>query len=126
MGELTLILLLGGSLFASSWNLHGIAVALFLFFIARPAGTFLVAKITRTPQHLRGMIGWFGVRGIGSLYYLMFAIQAGLPEELALELLHITLIVVTLSIIVHGVSVKPAMARFWRRGPVVAKETAWG
>ncbi len=126
IGEVTLILLLGGSLFASSWSWHGIAVALFLFFVARPAGTFLVTKSTRTPQHLRGMIGWFGVRGIGSLYYLMFAIQAGLPEELALELLHITLIVVTLSIIVHGVSVKPAMARFWRRGPVVAKDTAWG
>lgn len=120
IGELTLILLLGGSLFASSWSWYAIAVALFLFFIARPAGTFLVARGTRTPQHMRGMISWFGVRGIGSLYYLMFAIQAGLPEELALELLHITLIVVTLSIIMHGLSVKPAMAHFRRRGPLAA------
>ena len=27
------------------------------------------------------MAGWFGVRGIGSLYYLMYAIQHGLPQD---------------------------------------------
>ena len=61
------------------------------------------------------MSAWFGISGIGSLYYLMYAIQHGLSEELALELTQITLIVVALSIIVHGVSVKPLMNRFWRK-----------
>ena len=61
------------------------------------------------------MAGWFGVRGIGSLYYLMYAIQHGLPEDLAVELIQLTLVVVTLSIVVHGISVKPMMNRFWRR-----------
>lgn len=65
-------------------------------------------------MRLRNMASWFGVRGIGSLYYLMYAIQHGLPEEIALELMHLTLAVVALSILVHGVSVKPAIARFWR------------
>ena len=37
------------------------------------------------------MVGWFGVRGIGSLYYLMYAIQHGLSEEVALELVGLTL-----------------------------------
>ena len=60
------------------------------------------------------MVGWFGVRGIGSLYYLMFAIQHGLHEELALDLIQLTLIAVSLSILVHGISVKPLMSRFWR------------
>jgi len=55
------------------------------------------------------------VRGIGSLYYLMFAIQHGLPEALALQLIQMTLIVVTLSILLHGISVKPLMAAVWRR-----------
>ena len=63
---------------------------------------------------MRNLAGWFGVRGIGSLYYLMYAIQHGLPENIALELIHLTLVVVALSILVHGVSVKPAIARFWR------------
>jgi len=70
---------------------------------------------TRTTWRILGMAGWFGVRGIGSLYYLMYAIQHGLPENLAVELIHLTLVVVTLSIVVHGISVKPMMSRLWRR-----------
>lgn len=113
--ELTLILLLGGTLFASSWSWQAVSTALFLFLIARPAGVLAVSMDTRTPIRLSAMISWFGVRGIGSLYYLMFAIQQGLPEETALELLHITLIVVTLSIFLHGISVRPMMTRFCQR-----------
>jgi hypothetical protein len=44
----------------------------------------------------------------------MYAIQHGLPEALSLELIHLTLIVVTLSILLHGISVKPLLGRFWR------------
>jgi len=121
LAEVTLVVLLGGTLFPSSWSLHGMGVALFLFLVARPAGTLLVLLGTRTPPRLRTMISWFGVRGIGSLYYLMFAIEAGLPEAVALELLHITLIVVATSILLHGISVKPALARLWQRDPVFSR-----
>lgn len=122
--ELTLILLLGGMLFVDSWSWHAVAAALFLFFVARPLGVLAVSLDTRAPMRLRGMISWFGVRGIGSLYYLMFAIQQGVEKELVLELLHITLIVVTLSILVHGVSVKPMMARFRQRNGAGVAEVA--
>jgi NhaP-type Na+/H+ or K+/H+ antiporter len=70
---------------------------------------------TRTTWRMRGLVGWFGVRGIGSLYYLMYAIQHGLAEDLALELLQLTLVVVALSILVHGITAKPMMRRFWNR-----------
>jgi len=63
------------------------------------------------------MVGWFGVRGIGSLYYLMYAIEHGLPEDVALELIHMTLIVITMSILVHGISVKPLICPVPRRSP---------
>jgi NhaP-type Na+/H+ or K+/H+ antiporter len=82
--------------------------------VARPLSVFASLAGTRTPWRIRGLTGWFGVRGIGSLYYLMYAIQHGLPEALALELIQLTLIVVTLSILLHGTSVKPLMDRFWR------------
>jgi hypothetical protein len=39
-----------------------------------------------------------------------------LPEPLALRLIELTLIVITLSILAHGISVKPLMGHFWRRG----------
>ena len=63
-----------------------------------------------------GMTAWFGVRGIGSMYYLMYAIQHGLPQGLSLQLMQLTLIVVALSILLHGLSVKPMMRGVWRRG----------
>ena len=66
-------------------------------------------------MRIRLLTGWFGIRGIGSLYYLMYAIEHGLPQDIALELLHITLVVVTLSIMIHGLSIRPLMDRYARR-----------
>lgn len=117
ISELLLILLIGGTLFLDSWSWRAVGFALFLFAVARPISVAVSLIGTRSPMRILGMAGWFGVRGIGSLYYLMYAIQHGLPEELALELIHITLVVVALSIFVHGISVKPMMSRFWRRNP---------
>lgn len=115
LSELLLILLVGGMLFVDSWSWRAVATALFLFLVARPASVLLAMGATRTPWRIRGLAGWFGVRGIGSLYYLMYAIQHGLPKDLALELTQLTLIVVTMSIVLHGTSVKPLLSRFWSR-----------
>jgi sodium/hydrogen antiporter len=115
LSELVLILLIGGTLFLDSWSWRAVGFALFIFTIARPLSVVAGLLGTRTPWRILGMAGWFGVRGIGSLYYLMYAIQHGLPENLAVELIQLTLVVVTLSIVVHGISVKPMMSRFWRR-----------
>jgi NhaP-type Na+/H+ or K+/H+ antiporter len=114
LSEILLVLLIGGTLFLDSWSWRVVGLAAFLFLIARPLSVMGGLAGTRTPWPMRGMIGWFGVRGIGSLYYLMYAITHGLPERLALELIHLTLIVVTLSILVHGISVKPLMLRYWK------------
>jgi NhaP-type Na+/H+ or K+/H+ antiporter len=114
LSELMLILLIGGTLFIDSWSWRAVGLALFLFMVARPLSVLVGLLGTRTLWPTRSMVGWFGVRGIGSLYYLMFAIQHGLPEELALDLIQLTLIAVTLSILVHGTSVKPLMSLFLR------------
>lgn len=116
LSELVLVLLIGGSLYVNSWTWDAVWLALFLFAIARPLSVVIGLLGTHTSWRIRGMTGWFGVRGIGSLYYLMYAIQHGLPELLALQLMQLTLIVVTLSILLHGTSVKPLMGLFWRRG----------
>jgi NhaP-type Na+/H+ or K+/H+ antiporter len=115
LSELVLILLIGGMLFLDSWSWRATALALFLFTVARPLSVMLGLAGSWTPWRIRGLAAWFGVRGIGSLYYLMYAIEHGISEELAVELIHLTLVVVALSILVHGVSVKPMMRKFWRR-----------
>jgi NhaP-type Na+/H+ or K+/H+ antiporter len=116
LSEVVMVLLIGGTLFLNSWSFEAVTLALFLFVIVRPISVFVGLMGTNTTTRIRGMTGWFGVRGIGSLYYLMYAIQNGLSEALSLQLIQMTLIVVTLSILLHGTSVKPLMGLFWRRG----------
>jgi NhaP-type Na+/H+ or K+/H+ antiporter len=54
------------------------------------------------------------VRGIGSIYYLSYAINHALPPALARESVDATLAVIMLSIVLHGASVTPLLNRFWR------------
>lgn len=70
----------------------------------------------REPMALpqRAMICWFGIRGIGSVFYLMFALHHGVTGSLAQELITLTLVTVAVSIVVHGVSVRPLMAWYVR------------
>jgi NhaP-type Na+/H+ or K+/H+ antiporter len=114
LSEVVMVLLIGGTLYLNSWSWEAVGLALFLFVIARPISVLVGLLGTHTTRRICGLTGWFGVRGIGSLYYLMYAIQNGLPEQLALQLIQLTLIVVTLSILLHGTSVKPLMGLFWR------------
>ncbi len=123
LSEVILILMVGGTLFLDSWSWRAVGLALFLFMVVRPASVLISLIGSRTRLRIRGLTAWFGVRGIGSLYYLMFAIQHGLPETLALELIQFTLIVVALSILLHGISVKPLMERFWQRKKQVSSVT---
>jgi NhaP-type Na+/H+ or K+/H+ antiporter len=114
LSEMLLVFLLGGMLAFQFWNWQTVGLALFLFLVARPLSVYITLAGTNTTWKLRSMIGWFGVRGIGSIYYLMYAIQHGLDSALAEQLTQFVLVVVTLSIIVHGISVKPIMEKFWR------------
>lgn len=113
LSELVLVLLLGGMLFFDSWSLRAVGLALFLFVVVRPVSVFLGLLGSGTSFRLRMLVGWFGVRGIGSIYYLMFAIVFGLPEDLSVEFIHITLVVIVLSIIIHGLTVKPMISKWW-------------
>ena len=115
LSEVLLVLLVGGMLFVNSWSWSAVGFSLFLFLVARPVCVVIGTLGSTASWRMRGLTGWFGVRGIGSLYYLMYAIERGLPEPLALQMIQLTLIVITLSILFHGTSVKPLMNMFWRR-----------
>ena len=115
LSEMLLVFLLGGMLAIQFWNWQSVIFAVFLFVIARPLSVYISLLGTNTSWKLRSIIGWFGVRGIGSIYYLMYAIQHGIDKTYASQLTQLTLVVITLSIILHGTSVKPIMEKFWRR-----------
>jgi NhaP-type Na+/H+ or K+/H+ antiporter len=113
LSELMLVLLLGGMIYLGERSWRAVGLAAFLFFVARPLSVFIGMAGTKTSFRLRAITGWFGVRGIGSVYYLMYAIQHGLPENLAREMASLTLTTIMLSVYLHGISTKPLLARFW-------------
>lgn len=93
-----------------------------LFLVIRPLAVYLGLLGTPVKGAQRRLMGWFGIRGIGSLYYLLYAISHDIETALAQRLLSITLAVVIASVIAHGISVTPLMKRYEarktsRRGP---------
>ena len=58
------------------------------------------------------MIGWFGIRGVGSLFYLLLAIGFGVPSGIQSLLVSLTVWTVVASIIEHGLSAQPLMRRY--------------
>jgi NhaP-type Na+/H+ or K+/H+ antiporter len=116
-----LVLLLGAA-FARYWLPTGVAVAIVLFVVVRPLAVYLATAGSGIPLSRRLLIGWLGIRGIGSLNYLAYAITHGLnPPQAALASSFVITIVV-LSIIVHGITTPPLMA--WRRMRIDAQTKA--
>jgi sodium/hydrogen antiporter len=117
--EVAMVLILGAMLAGVSWDVQPLAWLIPVMFLAiRPAATFLSLIRTRTTLAQRAIIGWFGVRGVGSLYYLAFALTHGLAGDEARALTNITLTVVAASVVIHGISVTPLMARYTRANDV--------
>jgi NhaP-type Na+/H+ or K+/H+ antiporter len=85
-----------------------------LLLVVRPVSVFLGMAWSAVPVHQRMLMGWLGIRGIGSVYYLMFALHHGVSGPFAQELVTLTLVVVTASIFAHGVSVRPLMKWYAR------------
>ncbi|WP_262177692.1 cation:proton antiporter [Haloarcula laminariae] len=91
-----------------------VVVGLVLVFVVRPVAGLVGLVGTPMPWKERIVVSSFGIRGIGSFYYLAFALtEAGFEERqllVAAEVLWALVgFVVLTSIVVHGVSVNPVM-----------------
>jgi sodium/hydrogen antiporter len=107
--ELGVVLLIGGML---SWRFLPPEALWFiplLFLIVRSLAVLIGLAGARLPRFEKRMVAWFGIRGIGSLYYLTYAIEHGLDPALAELLAGLTLTTITASILIHGISVTPFM-----------------
>ena len=83
-----------------------------LFFVLRPAAVVIGLAGAKITAMQRGLIAWFGIRGLGSVYYLTFAITHGVPTPIAETLAGLVLAVITGSVILHGISVTPLLNRY--------------
>ncbi len=105
-----------------SLDWRGVAIGLGLILVVRPAaGMVALAPFGRPADKVGGLhrreqwaAAFFGVRGVGSLYYLAFA--AGQADELGEDWLWSTVaFTIVASVMVHGVVAKPVMDRLDRK-----------
>ena len=115
IGEVAAVLILGAMLSAGFYNWHGVWLAAALFLVIRPVSVFIATIGSRTSRRTKRLVAWFGIRGVGSLYYLAFAIDRGLAPSDATTMVSLVLTVIASSIIVHGVSAPPLMRHHERR-----------
>jgi len=114
IGEVVAVMAVGMLLWAVEWRHASWGFVAALLLVIRPVSVAvgLIGSSTSAPQ--RGLIGWFGIRGIGSLFYLTYAMNRGLDRELAANLGALVFSTLVVSIVVHGVSVTPLMAIYER------------
>jgi NhaP-type Na+/H+ or K+/H+ antiporter len=115
LGELAVVVVVGAMLSGIERVVPGLWLGFVLFAVIRPLSTALTLLVTRLSPTQRAFIGWFGVRGVGSIYYLAFALTHGLAGPEARTLVDMTLVVVAASIVLHGVSVTPLMRLYLKR-----------
>jgi NhaP-type Na+/H+ or K+/H+ antiporter len=115
LGELAVVVVVGAMLARIDRVAPGLWLALVLFVVIRPLSTAITLLPTRLTRVQRAFIAWFGVRGVGSIYYLAFALSHGVDGPVARQLVDLTLVVVATSIVLHGVSVTPLMRLYSAR-----------
>ncbi len=94
------------------WFPEVLWLAPLLFLVVRPLSVTIALAGTAPSWSQRLLMSWFGIRGVGSIYYLTYAFGYGIPAELAERLSALVLSLVAASIVVHGVSVTPVMKRY--------------
>jgi NhaP-type Na+/H+ or K+/H+ antiporter len=126
IGEVAVVVLVGAMLSASRLPAGAIWFIPLLFLVIRPISVWTVMLGSRSTGIQRRLIAWFGIRGVGSVYYLAYAAQHGLDPTLAERIAALVLSVVAVSILVHGISVTPLMRRYQRKqaGPRREPESA--
>jgi NhaP-type Na+/H+ or K+/H+ antiporter len=118
--EVGTILLLGSILLLQpilNYAAQSLLVIVVLFFVIRPVGAW-ISTIGKRPLNshrrtlhpgTRWLFGWFGIRGVGSLYYLAYAFGNGLKGDSAEQIAWITYTTIVVSVIVHGITATPLM-----------------
>ncbi|RWK69972.1 MAG: sodium:proton antiporter, partial [Mesorhizobium sp.] len=104
-----------GSIFgALSWRV--IVTIVLMLFVVRPLAAWVGLIGFHTSSREKAVIAFFGIRGLGSFYYLAFAL--GQAEFEGATILWVTVCFAVLSsVVMHGVMVTPIMHQLDRGRP---------
>ena len=118
LAEFTVMLLIGALLSASTFSAFSLGIAAALLFVVRPLAvqlTLIGSPLTRTQRRLAA---WFGIRGVGSAYYLAYVLSHGATGEETVAVADAVLATIVASVLLHGASATPVMRLYRRaRGP---------
>ena len=118
LAEFTVMLLIGVLLSASTFSAFSLGIAAALLFVVRPLAvqlTLIGSPLTRTQRRLAA---WFGIRGVGSAYYLAYVLSHGATGEETVAVADAVLATIVASVLLHGASATPVMRLYRRaRGP---------
>jgi len=109
IGEVGVVVLLGSMLSLRYLPAEALWFVPLLFLVIRPAAVVIGLAGSRVTGLQRALASWFGIRGVGSVYYLMYAIEHHLPEGIAEQLTGLVLTTIAASVVAHGISVTPLM-----------------
>ena len=89
---------------------HVAAISCALLFVIRPLGAWLALSGTLLPSRERLVIAFYGIRGIGSIYYLAYA-SSHISLPLMPQLWAIVAFTIVMSTIIHGFTAGLAIDR---------------
>lgn len=91
-----------------------VGIALVILFVVRPIAGFASLIGMRLPRRDRALMSFLGIRGIGTFYYLAYALNHGEFGD-SERLWAVSGLIVLLSIIIHGMTSTPLMRLIDRR-----------
>ena len=115
IAEFLVVLIVGAMLSYTYFPLEALWFLPILFLVIRPLSISLGLIGADILREQKLLISWFGIRGIGSIFYLVYAINHGLSAPMAERMVALTLTVVVASIFLHGLSMTPLMSLYGRR-----------
>ena len=113
--EVTMVLFIGAAMTWVQWRWEHLVFALLMIAVVRPAAVWAVVRRRALPRSQRRLVAWFGIRGVGSLFYLALALTHSLDDALARDLVSLAVLSIATSIVAHGISATPAMNWYQRR-----------
>lgn len=113
LASVVFLLLLGGSTVDGALGAltpAGVVVGLIIVLVVRPVAGLLCLVRSGLDRRVRGAVAFFGIRGMGTVYYLAHAVTEERFAQ-ALEVWAVAMFVIVVSIVVHGVTAGAALAR---------------
>lgn len=115
-----MIIIVLGITLAHHWAPMGLLMAALLFVVIRPLSVWIATAGMKAPVEQRLILGWLGIRGIGSINYIAFAYTHGLAGNEVTRMADMAFTLIVASVVVHGMSVTPLLS--WRQAKITARE----